>query len=224
MTRHFALLAVIAGLLGAEANAGPVTLRINATVILYSNDLGLLPFTATAGDSFYVDYTFESGTPDTDASTAIGTYDNAVLGYTAVVNGVSLSPGVSTIGNFIQVVDDFGSSDNTLDAYNLQSGAITAGQNSYALSVVMENPFQIAPVAPFTSANLPSVPWDVSAFTNRTLDVAVFTTVNGQLRSNQLSGAITSITTPTVVPAPGALWLLATGIGVLVHRRSRPRA
>jgi hypothetical protein len=61
----------------------------------------------------------------------------------------------------------------------------------------------------------------VSAFTNRPIDIAVFTTVNGQLRSNQLSGAITSITTPTVVPVPGALWLLASGIGALGVRGRR---
>lgn len=221
MTRCIAALAVAASLFAAPASAVPTTLRINATVILYANDLGLLPFTATAGDSFYVDYTFESGVADSNASPEIGTYDNAVLGYTAVVNGVSLSPGVSTVGNFIQVLNDYGSPGDSSDAYNVASGFIAVGENSYSLYALLENPYNSAPVEPFTSADLPLAPWDLSAFTNRPIDIAVFTTVNGQLRSNQLSGAITSITTPTVVPAPGALWLLATGIGVLVHRRWR---
>jgi hypothetical protein len=221
MTRSIAALAVAASLFAAPASAVPTTLRMNATVVLYANDLGLLPFTATAGDSFYVDYTFESGVADSNASPEIGTYDNAVLAYTAVVNGVSLSPGVSTVGNFIQVLNDYGSPGDSSDAYNVASGFLAVGENSYSLYALLENPFNSAPVEPFTSADLPLVPWDLSAFTNRTLDIAVFTTVNGQLRSNQLSGAITSITTPTVVPAPGALWLLATGIGVLGIRARR---
>lgn len=221
MMRHLATVAVTALLFATPASAVPTTLRINATVILYANDLGLLPFTATAGDSFYVDYTFESGIADSNAAPEIGTYDNALLGYTATVNGVSLSPGVSTTGNFIQVLNDYGSPDDSSDAYNVASGQIVVGQNSYSLYALLENPYNSAPVAPFASANLPLTPWDLSAFTNRSLDIAVFTTVNGQLRSNQLSGAITSITAPTVVPVPGALWLLATGIGVLGLRGRR---
>lgn len=224
MNRYVATLAVAASLFAVPASAVPTTLRINATVTLYANDLGLLPFTATAGDSFYVDYTFESGIADSNPSPDIGTYDNALLGYTAVVNGVSLSPGVSNVGNFIQVLNDYGSPDDSSDAYNVASGFITAGENSYSLYALLENPYNSAPVEPFTSAVLPLAPWDVSAFTNRSLDIAVFTTVNGQLRSNQLSGAITSITTPTVVPVPGALWLLGTGIGMLGLRGRRQQA
>ena len=177
-----------------------------------------------SADDFYVDYTFDSATPDSNAAAEIGTYDNAVLSYTAVLNGVSLTPGVTTVGNFIQVLNDYGSFDDTSDAYNVASGNIVAGQNTYSLYVLMQNPYNIAPVAPFTSTALPLAPWDVTAFPDRSLDVVVFTTVNGQLRSNQLSGAITSITTPTAVPIPGAVWLLATGLGALSLRLRRRRS
>ncbi len=227
MHRHLATIAstaALALLFAGTASAAPITLRINATVTWYANDLGLLPFTGATGDSFYVDYTFDSATPDSNVTAEIGTYDNAVLGFTAVLNGVSLTPGVSTVGNFIQVLNDYGSFDDTSDAYNVASGNIVAGQNTYSLYVLMQNPFNIAPVAPFTSAALPLAPWDVTAFPDRSLDVAVFTTVNGQLRSNQLSGAITSITTPTAVPLPGAVWLLATGFGALSLRLRRRRS
>ena len=224
MHRHLATAAALALLFAGTVSAAPITLRINATVTLYANDLGLLPFTGATGDSFYVDYTFDSATPDSNPTAEIGTYDNAVLGFTAVLNGVSLTPGVSTVGNFIQVLNDYGSFDDTSDAYNVASGNIVAGQNTYSLYVLMQNPFNIAPVAPFTSAALPLAPWDVTAFPDRSLDVAVFTTVNGQLRSNQLSGAITSITTPTAVPLPGAVWLLATGFGALSLRLRRRRS
>lgn len=215
------VLTLVAILFSMPAGAAPITLRINATVVLYANDLGLLPFTAATGDSFYVDYTFESGTPDSNPAAEIGTYDNALLGYTAVVNGVSLSPGVSAVGNFIQVLDDYGDLDNASDAYNVASGQIQAGQNSYAFYALIENPFNFKPVEPFTSAALPLSPWDLTAFTNRSLDIAVFTTVNGQFRSNQLSGAITSITAPTTIPIPATFWLMASGIGILGTRLRR---
>ena len=223
MMRFLAPLAAVAVLVAAPANAVPTTLRLNATVVLYANDLGLLPFTAATGDSFYVDYTFDSAVADSNAAAEIGTYDNAVLSYTAVVNGVALSPGVSTIGNFIQVLNDYGSFDDRSDAYNVASGQILAGQNSYGMYALLENPYNAAPVPPFTTTDLPLVPWDVSSFSNRSLDVYVYTTVNGILRSNQLSGAITSISAPAAVPAPGALWLLATGIGGLGLRRWQRR-
>ncbi len=221
MSRSFAALVALATLFAAPLSAAPVTLRINATVVGYSNDLGLLPFTGSAGDSFYVDYTFESTTLDSSASAANGTYNTAVLSYTAVLNGVSLTPAVSTNGNFIGVLNDFGPSTTRRDEYNVASGEIIAGQTTYSLQLLMTSALGTSPRLPFTSDALPLAPFDATAFPSRTLDVAVFTEVNGQLRSNALQGAVTSITVPTVVPAPAALWLLASAVGALGVRARR---
>jgi hypothetical protein len=82
-----------------------------------------------------------------------------------------------------------------------------------------------SPRLPFTSDALPLTPFDATAFPTRTLDVAVFTTVAGVQLSNALQGAVTSIGVPTVVPAPAALWLLASGVGALgISARRRRKA
>jgi hypothetical protein len=218
MSRSIALVAALAGLFASTVGAAPVTLRANATVVAYTNDLGLLPFTGSAGDSFYVDYTFESTILDSAPSASLGTYEIALLSYTAVLNSVAFTPGVSSIGNFIQVVNDSGPSTSRRDEYNVASGAIVAGQATYSLQLLLTSALGTSPRQPFSSTALPLAPFDVTAFVNRTLDVAVFTMVGGQLRSNALQGAVTSITAPAVVPAPAALWLLASGVGALVLR------
>lgn len=236
MHRHLATLGIACLVFAGATVAAPVTLRINATVVAYSTDLGLLSFSGAAGDSFYVDYTFDAATGDTNLAPEIGTYVQALTSYTVVMNGVSMTPGVSNAGNFIQVLNDYGSPGDYMDAYYVSSGQMVAGQASYALQVTMEEAYSPTPVASFGSDALPGVPWDVAGFSNRTLDFAVFTTVGGVNRSNALQGAITSITAlPSNPPPPGGpggnpvsapatTGLLALGLGALgvQRRRSRP--
>lgn len=191
------------------ATAAPVTFRANASVVAYASGGGLLPFGATAGASFYVDYTFESTTPDTPSFPGVGTYHGALTAYSVVMNGVTFNGTITPLSNSIQVIDDYGNAgfDDYQDAYRVGATdyAWAPGQDAYNLDLWLENAYNPTPVTTgISGTGLPLAPFDVSGFTSRTLNFTRFTQVNGQLRSYSLQGAVTSLERVTAVPPPPA--------------------
>ncbi|MCB1998565.1 MAG: hypothetical protein H6933_08860 [Burkholderiaceae bacterium] len=219
----------------AGATAAPVTLRANASVVAYASGGGLLPFGATAGASFYVDYTFESTTPDTPSFPGVGTYYGALTAYRVVMNGVTFNGTMTAFSNFIQVIDDYGNPgfDDYQDAYRVGATdfAWAPGQDAYNLDLWLDNAYNATPVTTgISGTGLPVAPFDVSGFTSRTLAFTRFTQVNGQPLSYSLQGAVTSLELvtgeppppaggPNGVPEPGSLALGLAALACLAVQR-----
>jgi len=206
--------------LASIVQAGPITFAYTGTVsqdpLLDPSD----PFGGTIafGTSFSGTFTFESTTPDGDASANGGSYTSSPGHLGANVGG---NPFTAADLLNIGVANNFSGNDfYTVFARN------TTGPDTFDISLTLQDTDGTA----LSGAALPTDAPNFAAFEIRTFFF------DGIVSGNQvqIDGDLTSLTciagcvpgggTGTPVPAPGGLALLAAAIGALGFARTRKPA
>ena len=202
---------------GGVAHAGPITFGFTGTVsqdpLLDPDD----PFggTIAAGTTFSGTYTFESTTPDGDASASGGSYTSSPGSLSVTIGG---NPFVAADLLNIGVLNDAAGSDfYTVFAQN------TSGADPFDVSLTLQDTDGTALGGTALLTNAPAF----AAFELATLFF------NGQVSGNQvqIDGVLTSLTcltgcvpgggTGVRVPEPTTLALLGAGLGAVALGRRR---
>lgn len=208
MKRRLFLLLFLALAFGGVASANPITFTFSGSVTQTNFDPNDPFFGAVAfGSLFSGDYTFDPAAPDGNASGSGGSYNaaGAPFGWNLLLGGRNFSNDLLNIG----VANNFGTG---ADQYTVTGGLGT--------DLVLALFFEDGTGTVFAGDALP-LALSLSSFGFNSF------VLSGLLDGNQIEiqGSITALQslgqTPTVVPEPATLSLLAAGLAAFGWRMRR---
>lgn len=196
------------------ASAALVNIAFQGTITYTSPDAAGL---VSPGELFYGVYAFDPNTPDTDSSTIVGQYTDAIKGLSFNVGNFSFTKGVDPNPNFqtdsITIVNNgFG---NNIDLYGV--GVFTLVGNpvgSYNADQFRFNSLYLTDGtgAAFSSDALPLSAPPLSAFVNSNPNSSTTVALERCVSGTCWTFASANLTTLVTVPIPSAAYLFLSGL------------
>jgi hypothetical protein len=209
------------------ANAALVTWRATGVITGVANPTGAFPAAVTPNDVFVLDYTLETGTPDTNVLSTQGQYVYAIKQIYLNVGNGDFTRSFNTVPALahITIRSDDPSGSDYFDTFSIQalSAPPLNGHQSQVDMTLQENS-TTSPATSITSDSLPLFPPDPLTFAN----ITQFALTESLYQQGQYAGRsalVGSVWSQSVapVPLPAAAWLLLSGAGamlVFVRRRT----